>query len=66
MILTKDELHSPLWLKLKEHYEARLSKLRIENDADRPEAETIKHRGRIDEVKKFLAHGTPKKEHEVE
>lgn len=61
MILTSYELQDPLWLKLKEKYEARLSALRKDNDSEKlNEVETARLRGKIKEVKDFISMGDPK------
>ncbi len=60
MKLTEHELASPLWRKLKEHWEARMEQLRSENDKNLNEIETARLRGRIAEVKASLDIGTPK------
>lgn len=54
MILTEQEILSPLWAKLKEHYQARLDSLRLQNDTDKTMEATAKLRGRIAEVKKLI------------
>lgn len=46
---------SPLWDMLVKHQRARLESLRAQNDADKSSEETAKLRGRIAEVKAFLA-----------
>ena len=55
MNFTYEELHSSLWAKLTEHYEARLQLLRAKNDNPLTPEETSRLRGRINEVKQFLA-----------
>lgn len=55
MILTPQERNNPLWLKLKAHFEERLQKLRVANDADMDERKRARHGGRIDELKSTLA-----------
>ena len=57
MKLTDEERRSALWRKLSAHAESRLQSLRIQNDGDKDAAETAKLRGRIAEVKVFLALG---------
>lgn len=59
MILTEQEILSPLWGKLKEHHQARLESLRLQNDTDKTMEATAKLRGRIMEIKKFLAIENP-------
>jgi hypothetical protein len=54
-LLTEQERHHPLWLKLKEHFEARLDKARIKNDGSLSVEETARLRGRISELKAFLS-----------
>lgn len=49
--LTKQEINSAVWIRLMEYFEDRLTQLRAENDADRNEIDTAKHRGRIAELK---------------
>lgn len=60
MKLTESELNSPLWLKLKEHWEKRLQTLRAENDKSLNESDTTKLRGRIAEIKANIEIGNPK------
>lgn len=61
MILTPHELQDPIWLRLKEHYQARLADLRKQNDSAKlNEIETARLRGRIEECKKFLSLSDPK------
>lgn len=55
MNFTYEELHSSLWVKLTEHYEARLQLLRSKNDNVLPAEETARLRGRIAEVRAILA-----------
>ncbi len=55
MKLTHEERNSPLFLKLKEHMASRLDTLRAENDKELPDDKTAKLRGRIAEIKNFLA-----------
>lgn len=55
MNFTYEELHSSLWVKLTEHYEARLQLLRAKNDNALNPEETSKLRGRIAECRFFLA-----------
>ena len=64
LILTPADRNSPLWHRLKAHYEARLATLRSQNDNDKDEAETAKLRGQIGEVKKLLSLGEDKPEFE--
>ncbi len=66
MILTEQERHSPLWLKLKGEWETKLAKLRTENDGTITEAETIRLRGRIYEIKQCLSMGIEKPKIEIE
>lgn len=58
--LEEHEINSPLWQKLKKHYENKLESLRISNDSDSTELQTAKRRGKISEIKQFLAIGNPK------
>lgn len=53
--LTKQERYDPLWKRIREHYETRLSELRLQNDARMSEAERSELLGRIAEVKRALA-----------
>lgn len=55
MIFTYEELHSSLWAKLTEHYEARLQLLRAKNDNPLTPEETSRLRGRLAEVKFLLS-----------
>lgn len=55
MKLEETEIHSELWMKLKEHMEQRLASLRLQNDVSKPSDQTEKLRGRIAELKILLA-----------
>ena len=59
-MLTQHEQQDPVWMKLKDHLEKKLTDLRKQNDSDMPEDKTIKLRGRIFELKKLLDLGNPK------
>lgn len=52
--LTKEEIKSPLWEKLEEHFKAELARARRINDKDKPEEETISLRGGIKVYKSLL------------
>lgn len=63
MNLTEQELQSAVWLRLKEDYQKRLESLRKQNDRHAlTDVETATIRGRIAEVKQFLAIADPKPE----
>jgi len=56
--LTISEKNSPLWAKIKEHYDEELTKLRQKNDGDiikLSAIETAELRGQIRQVKMLLA-----------
>jgi len=53
--LGHNEIHSALWIRLKEYYEARLITLRQRNDGDLDQIATARVRGRIQEIRNFLA-----------
>jgi len=55
--LTEVEIHSALWLRISEHLREKLNALRIENDGNRDEISTARLRGRIAQIKEFLALG---------
>lgn len=57
--LNELEAGSELWLKLRKHFEARLALLREQNDHSKPADQTERIRGRIAEVKLFLALDKP-------
>lgn len=57
LTLTPTEKASPLWIRLKAHFDARLQDLRERNDQAMGEKERDKLIGQIFEVKKFLAMG---------
>ena len=59
MTLHDHERKSPLWAKLKEHFEHELTVLRERNDGNLNEIETAKLRGRLFQVKAFLLLETP-------
>lgn len=54
-IMSDQERESPLWKRIKSHYEKRLSVLRSRNDGPLGADETLQLRGRIHEVKSFLS-----------
>lgn len=54
MNLLPHEVQSPLWAKLKEHFENELTVLRERNDGDLDEIKTAKLRGRCAQIKEFL------------
>ena len=54
MTLEPHEINSPLWAKLKAHYENELAVLRERNDGDLDEIKTAKLRGRLLQIKEFL------------
>lgn len=69
MILTEEDRNSPLWLKLKTEWEARLTVLRGKNDDASDaltERATYRLRGQIDELKRNLDLGKVKAKIEVE
>ncbi len=66
MTLTEAEKHSSLWQKLKADWEARLAQLRADNDKTISDAETVRLRGRIAEIKRNLDLGREKPKDEVE
>lgn len=55
MRIEPHEMRSALWLKLQAHYSAQLDMLRRKNDGDMPPDQTQRLRGRIAQVKEFLA-----------
>lgn len=55
IVLTRADLDSALWQKLKRYYERQLAILRGNNDASLPQDDTQRLRGRIAECKAFLA-----------
>ena len=57
MIKFEEHRNSAAWTVLKKHYEARLETLRRQNDGDLDDSQTRRLRGRIAEVKAFLALG---------
>lgn len=54
LILSKEDKHSPVWLRHKEQLEARLEVLRARNDSFLNDEETAILRGRIAEIKLML------------
>lgn len=62
--LEEHEINSPLWQKLKKHYESKLDSLRISNDSDSAELQTARRRGRIQEIKNILSSGIPEQAEE--
>ena len=57
MTLTDGEKLNPLWIKLEKHFTERLAELRSRNDSPLSQLETEALRGRIAEVKAFIALG---------
>lgn len=55
LVLTEQERNSPLWLRLKAHYEKRLHSMRSRNDGPLANDDTLLLRGRIHEIKTFLS-----------
>lgn len=55
--LSQAERMSAVWQRLERHCHERLDTLRRQNDHNLTEAETAKVRGRIAEIKRFLALG---------
>lgn len=55
MKIEPHERHSPMWLAMVDHMEKRLDALRRQNDSVLEASETAMLRGRIAEVKAFLA-----------
>ena len=66
MILTKEERNSPLWMKLKPHFEARLAKFRADNDKSEDVLVTEKRRGKIAELKDLIELGSDKPKPDLE
>lgn len=58
-VLTPEEFKSPVWLKLKAHFEARVTKLRMHNDRKLGHDDTTELRGRIRELKNLSALDKP-------
>lgn len=52
--LTKEEIESPLWIKLKTLYQVNLDCARAQNDHDATENRTSFLRGKISAYKEFL------------
>ena len=59
MTLSPHELASPLWAKISEHYEARLATHRGRLEMRLDEPETIRLRGRIEEIRELLSMAKP-------
>ncbi|PPD48369.1 MAG: hypothetical protein CTY14_02080 [Methylotenera sp.] len=55
LLLNAAEKQTALWIKIKAHLEARLETCRKQNDGDADAVQTAKMRGRILEIKSFLA-----------
>ena len=66
MKLTEAQRGTPLWRDLTEHFEKRLAALRTLNDQDASETTTAKTRGRILQIKEFLALALPTPEQEAD
>tara|TARA_R110000868_G_scaffold198965_1_gene445546 strand:+ start:137 stop:346 length:210 start_codon:yes stop_codon:yes gene_type:complete len=54
MKLSPHEIGTPLWVKLSEHYTARIAKLRARLEARIDESETARIRAQIAEIKEFF------------
>lgn len=61
---TPGELQTPLYRKLKTHWEARLEELRRKNDGPLPPELTAYTRGQIEEIKLLLKAGSQPQESE--
>lgn len=59
MKLSPSDIQSSLWMRMKEHYEARLKSLREKNDGRLDVETTARVRGRIATCKEILALGDP-------
>lgn len=59
LIINEAEAQTALWTKIKAHLELRLNTCRLQNDGDSDELMTAKMRGRILEIKSFLALDKP-------
>lgn len=55
LVLTVEERQSPLWRVLMAHMQKRLTEARQANDGNLGEADTSRIRGRIAEIKAFMA-----------
>jgi hypothetical protein len=53
--LTFEERHNPLWVKLAEHLQSEIERLRVKNDKDMDAVLTANVRGRIAILKELLA-----------
>lgn len=54
MIITDQDKHSAVWVKLKQHFQDRIEMLRLKNDGEIDEKMTQKLRGRIAELKELI------------
>lgn len=59
MILSKLEKTSPVWLKIKAHFEGQLNLARLSNDHKTTETDTATRRGTIAAYKEILWLGEP-------
>jgi uncharacterized protein involved in exopolysaccharide biosynthesis len=59
-LIDSHDRQSAVWKRLKEYYEARLTMLRSQNDANLTADQTARLRGRIVEVKRLLDLDTDK------
>jgi len=66
MMLTDNDKKSSLWAKLKKNAEEKLTELRKQNDGDLDKERTDKLRGRIHEIKVFLALDQPAPDEETD
>jgi hypothetical protein len=61
--LTPEQIHNPVWVKIRAHLESRLSKLRELNDSLNHTVEkTIEIRAEIKAIKKLLAAGVQRQD----
>lgn len=58
-MFTPQELHSAVWIKLREHLQDRLTAMRCQNDGELDPIATARLRGRIAAIKEILALGQP-------
>ena len=54
LTLTDSDRHNPLWKRMVDHCEARITELQNKLSGDMPEEESWKYRGRIAELRAIL------------
>lgn len=59
-VLTEGDRNAPTWLRLEKHLQAKLARLREQNDKNMTENNTLRLRGHIECLKEIISLGTEK------